>query len=75
MKTAPAKSSLPQFVVITGLSGSGKGSVLKSFEDVGFYCVDNLPIDLIPKFAELCAAPGSRIQRAAVVVDIRGGEA
>jgi UPF0042 nucleotide-binding protein len=75
MKTASAKNSLPQFVVITGLSGSGKGSVLKSFEDLGFYCVDNLPIDLIPKFAELCAAPRSRIQRAAVVVDIRGGEA
>ena len=61
--------------MITGLSGSGKGSVLKAFEDLGFYCVDNLPIDLIPKFAELCSAPGSRIQRAAVVVDIRGGEA
>jgi UPF0042 nucleotide-binding protein len=75
MKTASAKNSLPQFVVITGLSGSGKGSVLKSFEDLGFYCVDNLPIDLIPKFAELCAAPRSHIQRAAVVVDIRGGEA
>ena len=64
---------LPQFVVITGLSGSGKGSVLKAFEDLGFYCVDNLPIDLIPKFADLCAAPRSRIQRAAVVVDIREG--
>jgi UPF0042 nucleotide-binding protein len=75
MKTASAKSALPQFVVITGLSGSGKGSVLKAFEDLGFYCVDNLPIDLIPKFAELCAAPRSRIQQAAVVVDIRGGEA
>jgi UPF0042 nucleotide-binding protein len=69
------KKSPRQFVVITGLSGSGKGSVLKAFEDLGFYCVDNLPIDLIPKFAELCAAPRSRIHRAAVVVDIRGGEA
>ncbi len=69
------KKAPRQFVVITGLSGSGKGSVLKAFEDLGFYCVDNLPIDLIPKFAELCAAPQSRIQRAAVVVDIRGGEA
>ncbi len=49
--------------------------MLKAFEDLGFYCVDNLPMDLIPKFAELCAAPGSRIERAAVVVDIRGGEA
>jgi len=61
-------------VVITGLSGSGKGSALKAFEDLGFYCVDNLPIGLIPKFADLCAAPGSHIQRSAVVVDIREGE-
>ncbi len=75
MKSAPAKKSIRQFVVITGLSGSGKGSVLKAFEDLGFYCVDNLPIDLIPKFADLCSSPGSRIQRAAVVVDIREGEA
>ena len=75
MKTKPSRSSLRQFVVITGFSGSGKGSVLKVFEDLGFYCVDNLPVGLIPKFAELFSAPGSRIQRAAVVVDIRGGEA
>jgi UPF0042 nucleotide-binding protein len=75
MRVASTKKLPPQFVVITGLSGSGKGSVLKAFEDLGFYCVDNLPIDLIPKFAELCSAPSSRIQRAAVVVDIRGGEA
>jgi UPF0042 nucleotide-binding protein len=75
MKTKLPRSSLRQFVVITGLSGSGKGSVLKVFEDLGFYCVDNLPVGLIPKFAELFSAPGSRIQRAAVVVDIRGGEA
>jgi UPF0042 nucleotide-binding protein len=75
MKAAPAKTPLRKFVVITGLSGSGKGSVLKAFEDLGFYCVDNLPIDLLPKFADLCGRPGSRIGRAAVVVDIREGEA
>ncbi|MFB3921665.1 MAG: RNase adapter RapZ [Terriglobia bacterium] len=75
MRRSSAKPGSRQFVVITGLSGSGKGSVLKAFEDLGFYCVDNLPIDLIPKFAELCSTPQSRIQRAAVVVDIRGGEA
>ncbi|HKS94872.1 MAG TPA: RNase adapter RapZ [Terriglobia bacterium] len=74
MKSTP-KRPLRQFVLITGLSGSGKGSVLKTFEDLGFYCVDNLPVDLIPKFAERCGEPGSRIERAAVVVDIRGGEA
>jgi RNase adapter protein RapZ len=61
-------------VVITGLSGSGKGSVLKVFEDLGFYSVDNLPIDLIPKFAELCRTSRD-IRRAALVVDIREGSA
>lgn len=75
MKNPLPKKAAPQFVVITGLSGSGKGSVLKAFEDLGFYCVDNLPIDLIPKFAELCYLPKSHIERAAVVVDIREGEA
>lgn len=61
-------------VIITGLSGSGKGTVLKAFEDLGYYSVDNLPIDLIPKFAELTKhAPN--IRHAALVVDIREGEA
>ena len=75
MKTASSGKPQRQFVLITGLSGSGKGSALKAFEDLGYYCVDNLPVDLITKFADLCSAPGSRIERAAVVVDIRGGEA
>ena len=76
MKKRPsARKRGKQFVLITGLSGSGKGSVLKTFEDLGYHCVDNLPIDLIPKFAEMCQQPGSRIDRAAAVVDIRGGEA
>ncbi len=75
MKTATAKNTARQFVLITGLSGSGKGSVLKAFEDLGYYCVDNLPIGLIPKFAELCQLPDSHIERAAVVADIREGEA
>src|SRR5437899_5185272 len=62
----------PELVVITGLSGSGKGSVLKSLEDLGFYSVDNLPVELIPKFAELtCDNP--TIQAAALVVDVREG--
>ncbi len=63
-----------ELVIITGLSGSGKGSVLKAFEDLGFYCVDNLPVDLLMTFAELCAAPNSRIDRAAVVIDVREGK-
>lgn len=62
----------PELVIITGLSGSGKGTVLKSLEDVGYYAVDNLPIDLIPTFAELTNA-SPKIQRAALVVDIREG--
>lgn len=63
-----------ELVIITGLSGSGKGSVLKVLEDMGFYAVDNLPIDLILTFAELCRQ-SPEISRAALVVDIREGEA
>lgn len=63
-----------RLVVITGLSGSGKGSALKAFEDLGYYCVDNLPVGLIPRFADMVAAHGSRNRRSAVVVDIREGE-
>ncbi|MGH9633114.1 MAG: RNase adapter RapZ [Bryobacteraceae bacterium] len=63
-----------QLAIITGLSGSGKGTVLKGLEDLGYYSVDNLPIDLIPKFAEL-AKDSPSIRHAALVVDIREGEA
>lgn len=69
----PAEASSPQLVVITGLSGSGKGTALKALEDLGFYAVDNLPIGLIPKFADL-TGDSSRVRRAALVVDIREGE-
>src|SRR5512147_2443525 len=62
-----------ELVIITGLSGSGKGSVLKALEDLGYYSVDNLPVDLIPKFAELIR-DNSGIGAAALVVDIREGE-
>lgn len=68
-KTAPK----PELVIITGLSGSGKGSVLKSLEDLGYYAVDNLPVDLIQKFAELTRDNRS-ITGAALVVDVREGE-
>jgi UPF0042 nucleotide-binding protein len=61
-----------ELVIITGLSGSGKGTVLKALEDLGYYSVDNLPIGLIPKFAELAEAVPN-IRRAAIVVDIREG--
>ena len=63
------------FIIITGLSGSGKGSALKAFEDLGYYCIDNLPIDLIPRFAELCVSSGEEYHRTAMVVDVREGEA
>lgn len=62
----------PRLVVITGLSGSGKGTVLKCLEDLGYYAVDNLPIDLIQTFAEL-TADSPNISHAAVVIDVRGG--
>jgi UPF0042 nucleotide-binding protein len=60
-------------VIITGMSGSGKASVLKAFEDLGYYCVDNLPIGLIPRFADL-VKQSSEIEKAALVADIREGE-
>ncbi len=63
-----------QLVILTGLSGSGKSTVLKTFEDLGFYCVDNLPVALIPTFSELHMRAGGEIQRAALLVDVREGE-
>lgn len=62
-----------RFVIITGLSGAGKSETMKCFEDLGYFCVDNLPPVLIPKFAELCAQSEGRINSIALVVDIRGG--
>jgi UPF0042 nucleotide-binding protein len=70
-KTQPGRK--PDLVIITGLSGSGKGSVLRALEDLGYYAVDNMPVELIPKFAELIRDnPG--IQCAALVVDVREKE-
>lgn len=62
-----------QLVILTGLSGSGKSTVLKTFEDIGFYCVDNLPVELIPIFSELHFGGTSDISRAALLVDAREG--
>ena len=69
----PSPAIKPEVVVITGLSGSGKGSVLKDLEDLGYYAVDNLPVELIPKLAELTRDNPS-IAAAALVVDVREGE-
>ena len=62
-----------KFVIVTGMSGAGKSTALKMLEDMGYFCVDNLPIALLPKFAELAHAPGSDISQVAVGVDIRNG--
>ena len=64
----------PRLVVVTGMSGAGKTQVVRFMEDLGYFCVDNLPPALIPKFAELCSQSGGRVQRIALVVDIRGGD-
>ncbi len=69
-----AKPDAPrELVILTGLSGSGKASALKAFEDLGFYAVDNMPIELVPRFAKLIGESGAT-RRAALVVDIREGE-
>ena len=59
-------------ILISGLSGSGKTTAIKALEDIGFYCVDNLPILLLPKFIELFEQSGGKISKVAVVEDIRG---
>jgi len=71
-KTAPRDGHRGELVIITGMSGSGKASVLKAFEDLGYYCVDNLPVGLIPHFAGLIGQ-SSEIERTALVVDVREG--
>lgn len=78
-KTKPARKPSPpegrgavELVIITGMSGSGKASALKAFEDLGYYCVDNLPVGLIPRFAEL-VVHSTDIQHTALVVDVREG--
>lgn len=67
-----ARRNSSHLVIITGLSGSGKASVLKVFEDLGYYCVDNLPVGLIPRFADL-AKDSPEVENAALVADIREG--
>lgn len=64
-----------KFVILTGMSGAGKSTALKMMEDIGFYCVDNLPIPLIEKFVELSEMQGTELQKVAVGIDIRSGGA
>lgn len=61
-----------QFVIVSGLSGAGKSKAASFLEDLGFYCVDNMPADLIPQFAQLCLATKGRYERVALVTDVRG---
>ena len=70
---APHDGLPRELVIITGLSGSGKASALKAFEDLGYYSVDNLPLDLLPAFADL-VRQSTEILRAALVVDVREGQ-
>jgi len=62
-----------RFVVLTGVSGSGKSQAMRALEDLGYFCVDNLPVMLLPTLAQLTLRAGSEIARAAVVVDVREG--
>ncbi|MCI9615273.1 MAG: RNase adapter RapZ [Dorea sp.] len=61
-------------VIVTGMSGAGKSTALKMLEDVGYFCVDNLPVPLIPKMADLLRVPGTELNKAALGVDIRSGQ-
>ena len=70
----PATNPLAQLVIITGMSGAGKTIAVQSFEDMGFFCVDNLPPVLIPKFAELIEQSKGKIGKVALVIDLRGRE-
>ncbi len=75
--TGTRTSSVPgdvEFLIITGLSGAGKSLAIHSLEDLGFFCVDNLPPALVPTFAEIIRESQGRIRRVALVIDVRGGE-
>lgn len=71
-RSTPSSEEL-RLVIITGLSGAGKSQAMKSFEDLGFFCIDNLPPALMSKFAELCRQASGQIRQAALVIDVRGG--
>jgi len=70
-RTAPASRVAVPFVVVTGMSGAGKSHALRALEDLGYFCVDNLPIALIPTFADLAMSGRNDLRRAAVVIDVR----
>ncbi len=63
-----------KFLIVTGLSGSGKSGVINVLEDTGYYCIDNIPPQLIPEFSKICLKSKGKINKVAIVTDIRGGE-
>src|SRR5271155_109561 len=71
---ADSPSALKDLMVITGFSGAGKSTAMNVFEDAGYFCVDNLPPAMIGSLIELFVHEGSKVERAAVVSDVRGGE-
>ena len=64
-----------KLVIVTGMSGAGKSIALKILEDLGYFCVDNLPIQLMPKFAEILTTPNSELKQVALGIDVRSGQA
>ncbi|MDX6661595.1 MAG: RNase adapter protein RapZ, partial [Solirubrobacteraceae bacterium] len=70
----PAGSHLSDFVIITGFSGAGKSTAMAVFEDAGYFCVDNLPPEMIRSLTELFMHEGSKVECAAIVSDVRGGD-
>nr|MBA3693456.1 RNase adaptor protein RapZ [Acidobacteriota bacterium] len=73
-KNKPEKKNLPNLVIITGLSGSGMSSATNAFEDLGFFCVDNLPLTMLPTFSRLLLPTSEEtvaIEKAALVINIR----
>ena len=63
-----------RFIIVTGISGSGKSQAMHCLEDMGYYCVDNLPVALLSKFAELCLTSGGKLTNVAFVTDARSGD-
>src|SRR5205085_7850248 len=69
-----AKRGTRRFVILTGLSGSGKTQAIRALEDLGYFCIDNLPTQLIPTMAELVLRADSAIEKVAIVIDVRERE-
>ena len=71
--TAVAKRGTRRFVILTGLSGAGKTQAIRALEDLGYFCVDNLPTQLIPTMAELMTRDDASLDKVAIVADVREG--